>query len=386
MNNFEFHNPTKIIFGKDQIANMRKEIPKNARVLMLYGGGSIKKNGVYDQVKEALKPFDTFEFEGIPANPEYEILLKAVELIKEEKVDFLLAVGGGSVLDGVKFIAAAAVYKGNSPWDLLTQQLPIVKGMPFGSVLTLPATGSEMNMNSVITRKETKEKLAMHGPALYPQFSVLDPEVIKSIPKNQIANGLADAFTHVLEQYTTYPVNGLLQDRMAESIIQTLIEVTPTILKDPGNYDAASNFMWSCTMALNGLIKLGVPEDWTIHVIGHELTALFDIDHARTLAIVTKSHYLHNIDTKKEKLAQLAERVWYITEGNTEDKARAAIDKIDAYFQSLGIKTKLSEYTDEYLNTAQIIADRFTERGWNSLGEHGKITPEDVSKIVTMSY
>jgi NADP-dependent alcohol dehydrogenase len=261
-----------------------------------------------------------------------------------------------------------------------------LKGMPFGSILTLPATGSEMNSGAVITRAETKEKFAMGGPGLFPEFSVLDPEVVKSIPQRQIANGLADAFTHVLEQYMTYSVDAKIQDRFAESILLTLIEVAPAILKDTSDYKAASNFMWSCTMALNGLIQQGVPSDWAVHMMGHELTALFGIDHARTLAIIAESHYTFNLDSKKDKLAQYAERVWNITEGTKEEKAKAGIQKTTAFFQSLGIKTKLSEYTEDYKGTAQLISKRFEERGWKGLGEHGKVTPAAVEKIVEMSY
>ncbi len=386
MQNFEFKNPTKILFGKGQIASLSKEIPQDAKVLMLYGGGSIKKNGIYDQVKAALGDKDILEFGGIPANPEYEVLLKALKVIKEEKVDFLLAVGGGSVIDGVKFLASAALYEGDTPWDILTKRIRTEVGMPFGTVLTLPATGSEMNSGSVITREETKEKLAMGGPGLFPQFSILDPEVVHSIPPRQIANGIVDAFNHVLEQYATYPANANLQDRFAESILQTLIEIGPEVLKDPKNYNAAANFMWSCTMALNGLIQKGVPTDWAVHAIGHELTALYGIDHARTLAIIGPSHYKHNFESKKEKLAQYGERVWNITSGTVEEKAQQAIDKTVEFYHQLDVATKLSDYTDNYDNTAQIIFDRFVERGWTGLGEHQNVTPEDVKTIVEMSY
>lgn len=386
MNNFEFRNPTKIIFGKDKIANLATEIPANAKILMLYGGGSIKSNGIYDQVKQALAAFEVIEFGGIPANPEYAVLMNALEQIKTQKITFLLAVGGGSVIDGTKFLSAAAEYEGETPWDILTGRKPILKGMPFGAVLTLPATGSEMNSGFVLTRKETKEKLASGGPALYPQFSILDPQVVRSIPQKQIANGLADAFTHVLEQYMTYPNHALLQDRFAESILQTLVEVAPTMLKDPSDYDAASNFMWSCTMALNGLIGEGVPQDWAVHMMGHELTALFGIDHARTLAIIAPSHYRYNLDSKKEKLAQYAERIWNVNSGTLEEKAKAGIEKTEEFFHSLGIKTRLSEYTEDYSGTAEMVSKRFTERGWLGLGENHNVTPDDVAKIIEMSY
>jgi NADP-dependent alcohol dehydrogenase len=386
MNNFEFKNPTKIIFGKDSIQKLESEIPNDARVLLLYGGGSIKKNGIYEQVKTALSKVTVLEFGGIPANPEYSVLMDALKVIKDEKITYLLAVGGGSVIDGTKFLSSAALYEGDTPWDILSKNIRTEKGMPFGTVLTLPATGSEMNSGAVITRKETKEKLSMGGPGLFPVFSILDPQVITSIPQRQLANGLTDAFTHVLEQYMTYPNGALLQDRFAESILQTIIEVAPKVLKDPTDYKAASNFMWSCTMALNGLIQKGVPTDWAIHGMGHELTALFGIDHARTLAVLAPSHYKFNFETKKEKLAQYAERVWNITEGSLEEKAYAAIDKTEAFFHELGIDTRLSEYTKEYEGTAEEIAKRFTKRGWLGLGEHQSLSPDKVEKIVKMAY
>lgn len=386
MNNFEYKNPTKIIFGKDTIEKLKEEIPADAKVLLLYGGGSIKKNGIYDQVKTALATIDVTEFGGIPANPEYETLLDALKVIKAENITYLLAAGGGSVIDGTKFLSSAALYEGDTPWDILSKSIRTEKGMPFGTVLTLPATGSEMNSGAVITRKETKEKLGMGGPGLFPQFSILDPEVIKSIPKRQIANGLADSFTHVLEQYMTYSVDAKLQDRFAESILQTLVEIAPTMLKDEFDYKTAANFMWSCTMALNGLIQKGVPSDWAIHAMGHELTALFGIDHARTLAIITESHYKVNLEDKQGKLAQYAERVWKVTEGTEEEKALAGIEKTTQYFHSLGIDTKLSDYTKDYEGTAEIISKRFEERGWKGIGEKGKITPALVEKIVKMSY
>jgi len=298
----------------------------------------------------------------------------------------LLAVGGGSVIDGTKFISAAANYKGETPWGLITDKKPVLAGMPFGTILTLPATGSEMNSGAVITRREIKEKAVLGGSGLFPVFSILDPQVVKSIPQRQIANGLADAFTHVLEQYTTYPVEALLQDRFAESILQTLIETAPIILKKPADYKASANFMWSCTMALNGLIQKGVPTDWAIHMIGHELTALYNIDHARTLAIIMKSHYLYNLESKKSKLAQMAERVWNINTGTEEEKALSAINGIENFYHSLGIKTRLSEYVENYKDTANTIAHRLNERGITGLGEHKEISPDDVRKIVEMSY
>ncbi len=386
MLNFEFKNPTKIIFGKGQIARIAKEIPPQSNVLMLYGGGSIMHNGIYEQVKTALKDFNVIEFGGIPANPEYAVLMEALKIIKEKNIDYLLAVGGGSVIDGTKFLSSAALYTGDTPWDILAKNIRTEKGMPFGCVLTLPATGTEMNSGSVITRAETQEKLSMGGPGLFPEFSILDPEVVKSIPQRQLANGITDAFTHVLEQYMTYPIGAILQDRIAESIMQTLVEIAPKIMKDPSDYTAAANFMWSCTMALNGLIQKGVPNDWAVHAMGHELTAMYGIDHARTLSIIAPSHYRYNFEAKKEKLAQYAERIWGVTEGSVEEKAQVAISKTEDFFHSLGIQTKLSEYTNDYKGTAEKIAERFTTRGWMGLGERRNLKPSDVEKIVEMSY
>ncbi|MAB66996.1 MAG: NADH-dependent alcohol dehydrogenase [Bacteroidetes bacterium] len=386
MLNFEFQNPTKIIFGKDQIAKLSSEIPENSKVLMVYGGGSIKKNGVYDQVSDALKEFDVTEFGGIPANPEYAVLLEALEIIKTKDIDFILAVGGGSVIDGVKFLSGAATFEGDEPWDILSKGIRTYKGMPFGAVLTLPATGSEMNSGSVITREETKEKRVMGGPGLFPKFSILDPQVVHSIPKRQIANGLVDSFSHVIEQYLTYPVAAKLQDRIAESVMQTLIEVAPKVMENPSDYDAASDFMWSCTMALNGLLRVGTPNDWSTHMMAHELTALYGIDHARTLAIIHPSQMKYTFEDKKEKLAQYAERVWNITEGTLEEKAKMGIKKTEDYFHSLQIDTKLSDYTDAYENTSEIVKKRFEERNWKGLGERQNITPEDAGKIVALSY
>ncbi|UOE41856.1 iron-containing alcohol dehydrogenase [Chryseobacterium suipulveris] len=388
MLNFEFKNPTKIIFGKGEIHKLSKEIPNDAKILLLYGGGSIMKNGVYDQVKAALQGFEVTEFGGIPANPEYDVLMDALKVIKDNNINYLLAVGGGSVIDGTKFLSAAANYSGEDKWEILKKPVRTMEGegIPFATVLTLPATGSEMNSGYVVSRRGTNEKLSTGGPGLFPQFSILDPEVIRSIPKKQIANGIADAYSHVLEQYMTFPTSATLQERMMESILQTLQEVAPKVLAEEFDYDAASNFMWCCTMALNGLVSKGVLTDWAVHAIGHELTARFGIDHARTLAVIAPSHYRYNFETKKGKLAQYAERVWNITEGSVEEKAEKGIVKLEEFFHSLGIDTKLSQYTEDYRGTAEKIEEAFTERKWLGLGEYKKLSPQDVYKIVEMSY
>ncbi len=386
MKNFKYKNPTKILFGKGQIANLDSEIPENAKILMLYGGGSIKRNGIYEQVTQALNGRKVVYFGGIPANPEYEILMKAVSVIKEHNLNYILAVGGGSVIDGAKFIAASVKYKGADAWNIVTQNEPITDALPFATVLTLPATGSEMNSGSVISRRATKEKRSFSSLLTFPQFSVLDPSVIQSLPERQIVNGIIDAFVHTLEQYMTYPAGAFLQDRFAEGIFQTLIEVSAEVVKNPSDYKSASNFMWACTMALNGLISQGVPTDWGIHAIGHELTALFGIDHAVTLAIIAPRYYEFCFENKKEKLAQFAERVWGITEGTTSEKAKKSIEKIEDFFNSLGVKTKLSDYTENYEGTAEEISERFTKRGWRGIGEHKSVTPDNVASILKTAY
>ncbi len=388
MLNFELYNPTNYVFGKGQIAKLPTLVPQGAKILLAYGGGSIFKNGVYDQVKSALAGFEIVEFGGIEPNPRFETLMKAVELIRAQNVTFILAVGGGSVIDGVKFISGAVRYEGD-PIEILKNKVlftDLAKVVPFGTVLTLPATGSEMNSGAVVTIEATHEKLVLGGSALFPKFSIVDPTVITSLPKRQLQNGVVDAFTHVMEQYLTYQHDALLQDRFAESILKTLIEVGPSVVETPSDYKLASNFVWSATMALNGLIQKGVPSDWATHMIGHELTALYEIDHARTLAIIGPNLYKVLFDTKKDKLAQYGERVWGITGTTVEEKAEKAIAETVAFYHTMGMKTKLSENTNDYKNTADFIVNRFEERGWNALGEKQNITPDKVREIVEMSY
>lgn len=385
MLNFELYNPTKLIFGKNQYEKLKTEIPKNASILMTYGGGSIMKNGVYNNVIKALEGYKIIEFGGIEANPTYETLMQAVAIVKDKKIDFILAVGGGSVIDGTKFIAAAANYEGQNAWDILSKGAKVKTAIPFGTVLTLPATGSEMNSGAVISKKETNEKLAFGSPLLFPKFSITDPTVIQSLPLKQLQNGVIDAYVHVLEQYLTYPSNAFLQDRIAESVLQTLIEVGPKVLKDPADYIIASNFMWCCTMALNGLLSKGVPTDWATHMIGHELTALHGLDHAQSLAVIGPNLYKVQFEFKKEKLAQYGKRVWNLI-GSEEEIAYLAIEKTKEFYNSLGVKTALSDYSNAYNETAQIISNRFKERGWTGLGEHKNISLEKVIEIVEMSY
>ncbi|PSR07169.1 MAG: NADH-dependent alcohol dehydrogenase [Bacteroidetes bacterium] len=382
MNNFNLHIPTQLYFGKDQHKELSRLIPANSKILLLYGGGSIKHNGIYEQVIGELSSFDVIEFGGIEANPQYTTLSKALEVIKLNEINFLLAVGGGSVIDGTKFLASAALYEGEHPWDILEKGLRTEIGLPFGTVLTLPATGSEMNSGAVISRKETGQKLAMGGPGLFPVFSIADPTVVASLPKRQLANGIVDAFTHVMEQYMTYPTSATLQDRISEGILSTLIEIAPEVMSTPENFELAANFMWCCNMALNGIIQKGVPTDWSIHAIGHEITAAYGIDHARTLAIVLPSMYRYKLEKKELKLAQYGRRVLGLT-GDDRKVAEQAIDQTEDFFRSLGIGTKLSDYdVDNASAFPQSCVTSMEKQRTIILGEHKDIRSKDVKSIL----
>ncbi len=382
MNNFDFYNPVNIVFGKQTIAKLAQLIPTNAKVMLLYGGGSIKHNGVYDQVIAALKGFSYVEFGGIEPNPRYETMMKALELAKKENVTFLLPVGGGSVIDGTKFLAAAMfVPEGTDPWGILQGTIPVTKALPIGTVLTLPATGTEMNGNSVVSRNSTNEKLSFGSQLVMPQFSILDPVTCFSLPDKQIANGIVDAFIHVMEQYLTIPNNTPLQDRWAESILTTLVEVAPQIMKHKNNYDAMATFMWSATMALNGIISRGCIEDWSTHIIGHELTALYGIDHGRTLAIVLPGNMNIRRKVKGDKIIQYGERVWNITQGTDDEKINKTIEKTVEFFESLGVPTTLAPYNIG-ADVCKTVSQRLTSRGLTKFGEAGDITPEVVEAIL----
>lgn len=346
MNNFTLHTPTKILFGEGQIAGIAAEIPQNARILIVYGGGSIKRNGVLDQVHAALAGRSIAEFSGVEPNPTYETLMKAVEVVHREHINFLLAVGGGSVADGTKFIAAAANYTASDdPWHILqTGGQDITQALPIGVVLTLPATGSESNSGAVITRKASGDKQAFHSTLVRPQFAVLDPVVTYTLPERQIANGVVDAFVHTLEQYLTYPVDAKVQDRFAEGLLLTLVEEGPRALEEPDNYAVRANVMWSATLALNGLIGAGVPQDWSTHMLGHELTAMHGLDHAQTLAVVLPAMLRDRKAQKREKLLQYAERVWNLRDGSEEGRIDGAIEATRGFFERMGVPTRMSDY------------------------------------------
>ena len=381
MLNFSFHNPTKIHFGEGQIHLISDEIPTNAKILVVYGGGSIKSNGVYEQVTQALSDHSWFEFSGIEPNPSYDTLMKAQNLIQQYDIDYLLAVGGGSVVDGAKFIAAAAMYEGEDPWNILAKQESVKKALPIGAVLTLPATGSESNGNSVVTREGNK--LPFSSALVKPQFAILDPNVTLSLSDRQISNGVIDAFIHVMEQYLTYNVNGKVQDRFAEGLLQTLIEEGPKALNEntKGKLDVRANIMWSATMALNGLIGAGVPQDWSTHMIGHELTGGFGIDHARTLSIVLPAVMKVKRNNKHEKLIQFAERVWHLTDIDDEVKIDKAIALTEDFFKRMDVPVRLSDVGITEDNITGIL-EKLAEHGMVELGEHSDITLEVSRKIL----
>ncbi len=379
MNNFEFQNPTKIVFGKGSIAKLSELMYKGEKIMMTYGGGSIKKNGIYDQVMKALKGFTVIEFGGIEPNPDYDTLMKAVEICRKESVGMLLAVGGGSVIDGTKLIAAAVDFKGD-PWnDILVKGGVPDEVLPIATVLTMPATGSEMNCNAVISRRATKEKFAMGNDKYYPVFSILDPEVVYSIPKKQRANGLTDSFIHVFEQYLTDDINAKIQDRWAEGVFKTIVEIAPEVMADKPTYDACANYMWSATCALNFFICPGVNQDWSTHMIGHELTALCGLDHGVTLAIVLPGTMSVMREAKMKKLEMFCKNVWGV-DAKGDEAVKVAIQKSESFFNSLGIKTRLSDYGigEDVVNE---IVRRFRERG-AKLGEHGIVTPDKVEAIL----
>lgn len=374
MFNFSYQNPTRIVFGKDQISELTNLLPKDKKVLLIYGGGSIKRNGVYQQVAKALADVSFIEFAGVEPNPAFETLMRATTLVKEQGVEYILAVGGGSVIDGAKFVAAAAVFNGD-PWDILAKGAKVTTAVPLGCVLTLPATGSESNGNSVVTRYETQQKLAFSSELVFPQFAILDPTVTYSLPPKQVANGVVDAFVHVMEQYLTYPVNAPVQDRFAEGLLQTLIEEGPKALAEPENYDVRANVMWAATMALNGLIGQGVPQDWATHMIGHEITALYGLDHAQTLAIVLPALMQQQRATKGAKLLQYGQRVWQLQHQDQERLIDEAISHTRQFFERMGVPTRLADYGIK-ADAVDKLVDKLVQHKMIKLGEHRDITPE----------
>lgn len=374
---FSYLNKTRIQFGQGQVASIKALIPIDQKVLFIYGFGSIKKNGVYDQVIEALSGHEYFEFSGVEANPTVETLDKAVALAKEQDVDFILAVGGGSVIDGAKYVAAACHYDGDG-WDILEAKHTVSSALPIGAVLTLPATGSESNVNSVVTKAETQQKLAFGSPFVQPEFAVMDPDVMKTLPQRQLANGVVDAWVHVCEQYLTYPSNALVQESYAEALLKSL----KTLGENFSNQDDAwrANLMWSANQALNGQIGLGVAQDWATHMIGHELTALYGVDHARSLAMVQGSVLRNQIDAKREKLEQMGRNVFGLSDDS--DLAERTISEIEAFYQSLNVDTQLLDHGGDKVKTVDRIMAQLESHGRVALGENQAINLEQSRAIL----
>lgn len=389
MLNFNFYNPTNIVFGEGQLEELNNLVPQNAKVLITYGGGSAQRTGVLDRVKTELAKGDreVLEFGGIPANPKLDVLIEAIKIVREQKVDFILAVGGGSVMDGTKFIAVASVadeYVGRER-ELMNfgfTPVPVDSAVPFGTVLTLPATGSEMNNGAVISDGE--DKLPVFSAHAFPKFSILDPTLTYTLPATQVANGVVDTFIHTVEQYVTFPVNAGFQDRTAEGILQTLVEVGNTTVDEPENYDARANLVWCSTMALNGLIGCGVPQDWVTHMIGHEITAITGLDHAKTLAIVQIANWKIRRAEKKDKLVQYAERVWDIREGDDDAKIDLAIAKTEEFFNSLGMATRLSDYEIGADVIDKVVAG-LEKHGMVALSEKGDVTPDVAAEMLKIA-
>ena len=381
MENFIFQNPVKLIMGHGMIARLSKEIPSDKRIMITFGGGSVKKNGVYDQVKEALKDHFTIEFWGIEPNPAIETLRKAIALGKEQKVDYLLAVGGGSVIDGTKLISAGILYDGDA-WDLVLAGRPVTHTVPLSTVLTLPATGSEMNERAVISRESVHEKLNFMSPLVFPKFAILDPQVTYSLPERQVANGVVDSFIHVVEQYLTYPVNAKVQDYFAEGLMKTIVEEGRKVLQNPNDYDIRANLMWAATNALNCWIGQGVPQDWSSHRMGYALTAQFGLDHAQTLAVILPGVMTYMRKEKAAKLIRMGEVVFGITEGSADEKAQKSIEATEDFFHFMGLKTRLSDYGIKESDLDALV-EPIDRMGWK-LGEYGNINSKVAKEILLL--
>ncbi|MGR5453097.1 iron-containing alcohol dehydrogenase [Vibrio alfacsensis] len=375
---FSYVNPTRIFFGQNQISAITDTIPADQKVLVIYGGGSIKNNGVYDQVSQALEGRDWLEFSGVEPNPTKETLDKAVNIVKEQSVDFILAVGGGSVIDGSKYVAAASKYNGDG-WDIMIGKHKVTDATPLGAILTLPATGSESNMGAVITKAETQDKLPFMAPAVQPKFAVLDPDVMKTLPERQLINGIVDAWVHVCEQYLTLPTGAMVQDGYAEALLKNLIVLGEQFTeRDDDQWRA--NLMWTANQALNGLIGSGVPHDWATHMIGHELTALWHVDHARSLAIIQPSLLRNQMQFKRPKLEQMGRNVFGLAEG--EDLAERTIKAIEAFYHQFGVATQLENYGDDREAAINAVIDQLNKHGMTVLGENQTIDLENSRKIL----
>ncbi|MDD4102889.1 MAG: iron-containing alcohol dehydrogenase [Kiritimatiellae bacterium] len=386
MINFTYHNPVKIVFGKGTIPELKDLVPSGHKVMLLYGGGSIKQNGVYDQIRNALSEFDVTEFSGIEPNPRYETCMRAAAQAKEQKAQFLLAAGGGSVMDAAKFIAVAALYdEAVDPWEIMEHRKPVAAALPIGMVVTLPGTGSEMNSFSVISRESSGEKLAFGSPHCYPKFSILDPETTFSIPMRQVENGIVDTFAHVMEQYMCAAGSAPLTERQAEALLLTVIEQAPKLLANPKDYELRANLMWCATIALNGSLGCGVEtEDWSSHMLGHELTARYGLDHARSLAVMMPAVHRHQLKRKLPRLVQCAARVWNISAINDLVRADKAVDRMEEFFRQTGMSTRLYEYKIDANEAADITVERLSKRGV-MLGENGDLGPKEIREIFMLA-
>ena len=383
MHNFNYYNPVRVLFGKGQIKELANLIPAKTKVLLAYGGGSIKSNGVYQQVIDSLSEHQVIEFSGIEANPDYDTLMKAVEICRTEKIELILSVGGGSIIDGCKFIALAAHYQGD-PWEILTKpDYKADKAIALGVVQTLPATGSEMNSGAVISRRAIGAKQAFGNPLVFPQFAILDPETTYTLPTRQLQNGIIDPFIHVTEQYLTTNVNSSIQDGFAEAVLKTLIEVGSEIVNGTQDYDIRANWMWVATNALNGIIGIGVDHDWATHMIGHELTAAYGLDHGQSLAIIAPQLWRHQKEYKTEKLLQFAHNVWGLENNHPDVAIKQGIIKTEEFFHSLGVKTKFSDY--EITVDIQKITDNVFKYNPSNLGENKNIDAKAVAEILAMA-
>lgn len=379
MKNFSYFCPTRIVFGKDSLNKLASLLPKDKKIILIYGKGSIKKNGIYDQVKTTLRDFNYCEFEGIEANPKFETCMKAAEFIKEQNAQFILSVGGGSVLDGCKFISVATHFEGD-PWDILSKNAAPKSAIEIGCVMTLPATGSEMNSGAVISKLETNEKLSFKTDITFPKFSIIDPTFTYSLPQRQLTNGLVDSFVHTMEQYCTIDINTMIQDEFALGILKTLVALSPNIKEGNNDYNTRANFCWSSTVALNNWIRVGVIEDWATHMIGHELTAFYGIDHAQSLAIVMPRVLEFNLELKKAKLAKLGRDVFGLS-GDEDEVAKAAILKVREFFESCEMKCDLSDYGIDKIEASKKVSQRFLDRDVK-IGENGSIDYKAIEKIL----
>ncbi|WP_417325623.1 iron-containing alcohol dehydrogenase [Halarcobacter sp.] len=373
---YTYHNPTVIEFGQNKIESITNYIPKDSKVLFVYGGGSIKKNSVYEQVVKALNEHTFLEFSGVEPNPTVETMNKAVKLVKEEKIDFVLAVGGGSVIDGCKYLVAASLYDGDA-WDFLDGSAEPKEALPLGAILTLPATGSESNSGTVVSRKETNEKRFFFSPFIFPKFAVLDPSVMSSLDDRQLANGLVDAFVHTCEQYITCPNESLLHDGYSETILKGLVSLAKDWDKRD-TYNWQENLMLLANQALNGFIGSGVAQDWATHMIGHELTAFYGLDHGRSLAVVQPQLLRVMFEDKKEKLLQMGQNVFNIND------AQETIIKIEELYHCLGVSTNLSDYEidDKVVSN---VTSALEKHGMTAIGENQNITLDKVKEILNLT-